>query len=586
MSQLEKIRHSTEHVLMQAMENLYGNKITKAMGPAIEDGFYFDFDSHPGFSISKEDFPKLEKEMQKIIDKDLPITQQEISPEEARQLFKNNPYKQEWIDQAQSRGEKLSIYWTGKPENKDSFVDLCKGPHLNSTGEISTFKLLSVAGAYWHGDEKNQMLTRIYGTAFKSEKNLDKYLEQKRQAEKRDHKKLGKKLDLFMFSKLVGPGLPMWTPKGTKLRQLLDNYVSQLRNRHDYQAVEIPHISKKGLYEQSGHWDKFKDELFKIQSREDHQFALKPMNCPHHIQIYKRKLHSYRDLPQRYCNTTMVYRDEQTGELSGLSRVRSLTQDDSHVFCRLEQIKQEMGIIWDIIDEFYSIFNFDLDIHLSLHDPDKPEEYLGDKQEWQQAEDILREIAKDRGVDVKEKVGEAAFYGPKIDFIAKDSLGREWQVGTNQLDMNLPERFDLTCINQDGEEERIYMVHAAIMGSIERFISILIEHLGGNFPVWLSPLQVEILTISENQTTYANNILMKFKENNLRAQLNQSDQSLGKKIRDAERQKTPYMIIIGQKEVDNNQISVRQRGENDLGVMSLSKFIDLITKKIDDKAIE
>lgn len=586
MSQLEKIRHSAEHVLMQAMEELYCDKITKAMGPATEDGFYFDFDSPPEFSISEEDFPKIEKKMQKIIDKDLPITQQEVSAKEAKQLFKDNPYKQEWIDQAQSRGEDLSIFWTGKPEAEDSFVDLCKGPHLNSTGEIDTFKLLSIAGAYWHGDEKNQMLTRIYGTAFKSKEELDKFLEQKRQAEKRDHKKLGKKLDLFMFSELVGSGLPMWTPKGTKLRQLLDDYVSQLRDRHNYQAVEIPHISKKDLYEKSGHWDKFKDELFKIQSREDHQFALKPMNCPHHIEIFKRKLHSYRELPQRYCNTTMVYRDEQTGELSGLSRVRSLTQDDSHVFCRQEQIKQEMGIIWDIIDEFYSTFNFDLDIHLSLHDPDQPEKYLGDKQKWQQAEDILREIAKDRGIDAEEKIGEAAFYGPKIDFIAKDSLGREWQVGTNQLDMNLPERFDLNCINQDGEEERIYMVHAAIMGSIERFISILIEHLGGNFPVWLSPLQVEILTISEDQVDYANKVLDSLKENNIRVSLNQSDQSLGKKIRDAENQKTPYMIIIGQKEVDDNKISVRQRGENDLGTMTLSKFVELISEKIDDKAIE
>ena len=392
----------------------------------------------------------------------------------------------------------------------------------------------------------------------------------------RDHKKLGKELDLFTFSDLVGSGLPLWTPKGTILRNLLDDFVWELRRARGFEKVEIPHITKRELYEKSGHWDKFKDDLFRITTREGDEFALKPMNCPHHTQIYARRPWSYRELPQRYANTTMCYRDEQSGELNGLSRVRAFTQDDAHTFCRETQVREEFLKVWDIIQEFYKTFGFEpKKIRLSFHDPAHPEKYLGDKKRWKIAEDILSSIAKEKGAETIDGVGEAAFYGPKLDFMAEDTHGRLWQVATIQLDMNMPERFDLTCINEKGEEERIVMIHAAIMGSIERFLSVLIEHLQGAFPPWLSPVQVRVLSVSEKHVAYAQEVLATLRTAHIRADLDNANESLGKKIRAGKTEKIPYLLIVGDKEVEAKTISVESR---DHGKQETASLLDFIAK--------
>ena len=405
----------------------------------------------------------------------------------------------------------------------------------------------------------------------------------------RDHKKLGRELDLFVFSDLVGSGLPLWTPKGTILRNLLDDFVWELRRQHGYEKVEIPHITKKELYETSGHWDKFKDDLFRITTREGHEFAMKPMNCPHHTQIYARKSWSYREMPQRYANSTMCYRDEQSGELNGLSRTRSFTQDDAHVFCREPQVKEEFLKIWNIVQEFYRAFGFDLKIRLSFHDPKQPEKYLGDKNKWKFAEDTLQEIAKERGAETFKEIGEAAFYGPKLDFMAKDSLGREWQVATIQLDMNMPERFDLFCTNEKGNKERIVMIHAAIMGSIERFLSVIIEHYNGAFSLWLSPVQLKIIPISEKHNEFARTIFEDLKKENIRAELADGDEGFGKKVREAKVNKIPYFIIIGDKELEAGKVTLESRdltaqaGRGNLGQISPDKLLAQLKEEILNK---
>ena len=397
--------------------------------------------------------------------------------------------------------------------------------------------------------------------------------------EEHDHRRIGQELDLFTFSDLVGSGLPLWTPKGAILRQELDDFVWELRKKRGYEKVEIPHISKKDLYVKSGHWDKFEEDLFRINTREGDEFALKPMNCPHHTQIYDRKPWSYREIPQRYANSTMCYRDEQSGELSGLSRVRAFTQDDAHVFCREAQVKEEFLKIWDIVQEFYGVFGFSLRIRLSFHDSSHPEKYLGDKNKWKTAERILREITKEKGADAFEGAGEAAFYGPKLDFMAKDSLGREWQVATIQIDMNMPERFDLTCINEKGEKERIVMIHAAIMGSIERFLSVIMEHLGGVFPLWLSPVQALVLPIGEAHRAFAEGALLQLKAAGIRAELDESNETLGKKIREAKEQKIPSLLVIGEQEVSAETATLEGR-LGKVGTLAVSEVIAKITEEI------
>ncbi|MBI4119172.1 MAG: threonine--tRNA ligase [Parcubacteria group bacterium] len=403
--------------------------------------------------------------------------------------------------------------------------------------------------------------------------------------EKPDHKKLGQELDLFCFSDLVGSGLPLWTPKGTIIRNLLDDFVWELRKKYGYQQVDIPHLTKKDLYEKSGHWEKFKNELFQIKTREGHMLALKPMNCPHHIEIFRRRPVSWRELPQRYTSTTKMYRDEQTGELNGLARVRAITIDDAHVFCRREQIKKEFSTVWDIIDIFYKTIGFKLAVRLSFHDPKQKEKYLGTSEMWQFAENQLREIAQEKKVAAEEVLGEAAFYGPKIDFTAKDSLGREWQVATIQLDINMPERFDLTCTNEKGEKERLVMVHSAILGSIERSLAVLLEHFNGALPLWLAPVQVAVLPVSDKSNGYAQKVAGELVAENIRTEVYDRNETIGKKIREAETQKIPYLAVVGEKEEKNETVALRQRGKGDLGEIKTVDFIKKLQKEVLDKTI-
>jgi len=575
-NQIENIRHSLAHLLGAAVLELYP-KSKLAIGPSVENGFYYDIDV--AGVISDNDLPKIGEKMLEILKTWKTFEGQEVSASKAKDIFTDNPYKKEIIDELSEKGEKITLYTSG------SFTDLCRGGHVENTKDIkpNSFKLSHVAGAYWRGNEKNPQLTRIYGLAFATKDELQKHLVMLEEAKKRDHKKLGIELDLFTFSDLVGPGLPLWTPKGTLLRDTLDNFVWELRKEYDYQRVDIPHITKKDLYEKSGHWNKFEDELFKIITREEHLFAIKPMNCPHHVQIYARKPWSYRELPQRYTSTTKCYRDEQSGELSGLARVRAFTQDDAHVFCRISQSKEEIQKIWEIVHAFYGTVGLKLRLRLSLRDPNHPEEYLGDKSHWNKAEEVLREVANENKTKFFEAPGEAAFYAPKLDFMATDSLGREWQVATIQLDVSMPESFDLTCINEKGEKERIVMIHAAIMGSIERFLSIVIEHYAGAFPVWLSPVQAIVLPISDNQNEWAEKVYEELRANDIRVEINKNNETLGKKIREAEMQKIPYLLVIGDKEVKAKSVAVRKRGEGDTGQIEIKEFLKKIKKEIETK---
>ena len=555
------------------------------LGPAIDTGFYYDVDFSGGDTLGDDGLKDIQKAMKKLLNTWTTWSHKEVSVEEARTVFAGNPYKLELIKEIAARGEVITLYTCGS--GKSEFTDLCRGGHTeNPQAEIpaDSFKLDKVAGAYWRGDEKNPMLSRIYGLAFETSADLDAYLHQLEEAKKRDHRKLGKEHDLFTFSELVGAGLPLWTPKGTLIRHQLDTYIWQLRDKHGYQRVTIPHITKKDLYVTSGHWDKFADELFRITTREGKEYALKPMNCPHHTQIFDRHPHSYRDMPQRYAETTMVYRDEQSGELGGLTRVLSITQDDSHVFCRHSQVKEEFFKIWDIIDTFYGTFGFDLRVRLSFHEPSEMEKYLGTKEIWENAENALREIAKERNADYFEAPGEAAMYGPKLDFMAKDSLGREHQVATIQLDMNLPERFNLSCINEKGEKERIVMIHCAIMGSIERFSAVLIEHLSGQFPLWLAPEQVHIIAVADVHQAYADQVYHALKAVGIRVHMDDSNDSMGKKIRAAKQAKVPYFIVIGDKEMEAKNVTMESRSgeakQIDLHVLANHLLTEIETKQL------
>lgn len=585
---LALMRHSLAHLLAAAVLELYPHA-KPTLGPAIDTGFYYDFDfgnvdnNHPSNPLlgkeerkpSENDLPRIEQKMREIVKTWKSFEGEKVTEKEARERCKNNHYKLELIDEILAKGEKITLYTSGE------FTDLCRGGHVeNPSKDIpkDSWKLDRMAGAYWRGDEKNKMLTRIYGLAFTSKKELDEYLKQREEVRERDHRKLGAELDLFTFSELVGAGLPLWTPKGTILRDILDTLVWELRKKYGYSRVDIPHLTKKELYETSGHSEKFGDELFRIRTREKHEFAVKPMNCPHHIEIFRRKQWSYRQLPERYASTTKVYRDEQSGELAGLSRVRAITQDDAHVFCRYAHVKQEMGNIWEIIKDFYGRFGFSLIPRLSLHDPENMKAYLGDERIWNEAEKSLRELVKEKKANAIEAVGEAAFYGPKIDFIAKDSLSREWQVATMQLDMNMPERFNLSCTGEDGKQERIAMIHAAIMGSIERFLSILIEHYGGAFPFWLSPVQVKVLPVSEKFLPYARKVHAELLSAGIRSELDESDETLGKKVRSAKIEKVPHWIVAGEKEEKGNTVTLESREGKKENIVA-SQLADILNQK-------
>ncbi|MEK7163124.1 MAG: threonine--tRNA ligase [Patescibacteria group bacterium] len=574
MSSLEQIRHSLAHLLAAAVGELYP-ETKNTIGPAVDNGFYYDFEFPSGVVISEKEFPKIEKTMKKILPTWKDFEKISVSAAEAKKHFADNPYKLELIAEIEKLGGEITLYKSGK------FMDLCRGGHADVKDiGADAWKLERVAGAYWRGEEKNKMLTRIYGLAFGTKDELDTYMIQMEEAKKRDHKKIGRELGLFVFSELVGSGLPLWTPRGTLVRDILDAYVWELREAKGYMRVTVPHITKKDLYEKSGHWAKFKDELFKIETREGHTFAMKPMNCPHHTQIYDAEPRSYRDMPQRYAETTMVYRDEQSGELSGLSRVRSITQDDAHVFCRENQIEEEMFAVWDIIDKFYGTFGFGLKVRLSLHDPEHFEKYIGSRETWERAEKTIKAIMEKRGTaDVIDGLGEAAMYGPKIDFMATDSIGRTQQVATIQLDFNMPERFELKCVNEKGEKEQIVMIHCAIMGSIERFIATLLEHTAGNLPLWLSPVQVKIAPVRESNYEKVREVGEILKTAGLRVDADVSDMGFGKKVREAKDFKIPYTIIIGDKDMEKGVVTLESRDHGKIGEMKIKKVLEMLVEE-------
>lgn len=587
---IAKMRHSLAHVLAQAVQKLWPDT-QMTIGPAIDTGCYYDFlFSQP---ITPDDFGKIEKEMKKIIHQGQTFRRDELSASDGKEFWKDRkqPFKVELIQDLQENENVHTVtnYANIGPDGKDAFVDLCRGGHVETTKEIPVdgFKIMSLAGSYWRGDETKQQLTRIYVAAYETKEALDAYLTQMEEAKKRDHRKLGQLLDLFTFSELVGSGLPLWTPRGTLMRHLLDGYVWELRSAKGYQRVTIPHITKKELYEVSGHWQKFADELFKVTTREGHEFAMKPMNCPHHTQIFAHLPRSYKDMPQRYAETTTCYRDEQSGELHGLSRVRAFSQDDAHVFCRENQVEEEFLRVWDIIDTFYKTVGYgELKVRLSLHDPQNFKAYLGTPELWHRAEAGIRKIAQDRGITYFEAPGEAAFYGPKVDFIVKDSIGREWQVATIQLDINLPERFDLSCVNESGEKERIVMIHAAIMGSIERFMSIFIEHCAGLFPLWLAPTQIAILPVAKDHEQFAFDLGAKMMEKDLRIEYMNSEESLGKRIRNAEQLKIPYIVVIGEKELQDNAVSVRNVYTKEQVTVSIDEFMSKTLQDVKERRLK
>ncbi len=579
LSPIEKKRHSAAHLLAMAVLEKYP-EAKLGIGPTIENGFYYDFELP--VSLTLEELPALETTMKRLARQGLSFDRTELGTAEASQFFADQPFKVELIeDLAADDQTTVSLYKTGQ------FTDLCRGGHVDSTNEINPdgLKLMKIAGAYWRGDENRPMLQRIYGVLFDTKEELDQYLAKLEEAEKRDHRKIGKELDLFTFSDLVGSGLPLFTPKGTILRNLLSDYITSLRLPLGYQPVMIPHIAKSELYKVSGHWDKFKDDLFHVSGKSGEAFVMKPMNCPHHNQIYASRPRSYRDMPIRYCEVTTNYRDEQTGELHGLSRVRSLTQDDSHVYCRPDQVMEEVMKIYRMIEEVYQTMGMPLQVRLSLRDPLQVTNYLGDDKVWEDAEQQLREALKQIKQDSYIGIGEAAFYGPKLDFMAIDAIGRQWQVSTIQLDFNQPERFKLRYTDTDNEEKQPIMIHAAILGSIERFLSVAIEHFAGAFPTWLSPVQVMVIPVSDKFNHFADeHVVKELLSEGIRVELNDANESVGKKIRYATMQKVPYMIVLGEKEIDQSVLAVRSRDKGDLGALTLADFIQQLKEENDTRA--
>ncbi len=573
---LEALRHSTEHVLQDAMQKLYPN-LKKVMGPAIEDGFYFDFDLDE--KITPEDFPKIEAKMQEIIAANLPITKQEVPVEKAREMFKDNSYKQDWIDEIEKRGEKVTVYSIGEEVN----VDLCSGPHVKSTGEIKAFKLLSVAGAYYRGDENNKMLTRIYGTAFDSKKALAEHLKILEEAEKKSHRTLGKELGIYAIFPEIGAGLPVWLPNGFAMRKEIENYLFSLDQSYGYKHILTPHIHKKEMFERSGHLEFYKDSMYAPMEIEGREYYLKPMNCPAGMMVYNMEPRSYRDLPLKLAEFGTVYRYEKSGELNGLQRVRGFTQNDAHIFCTPEQLEGQFLEVFEMLTKFYKAVGFDdYKLRISLSDPEKDKyKICGTREEWEKAERELRNFVKKAnkdGVESYEAFGEATFYGPKLDVQALNVFGKEDSISTIQIDFNLAERFDLTYTDENGEKKRPFVIHRALVGSYERFFAFLIEHYAGAFPVWFAPIQVAVIPIGEKHLRYAENIGKLLKEQDFRVEVYNKDGTMQAKIREAQMQKIPYMLIVGDKEVENNQVSVRLRTEENLGALDIKKFMDKINE--------
>ncbi|MDB5257198.1 MAG: thrS [Chitinophagaceae bacterium] len=567
--------HSSAHLMAEALEALYPG-VKLGIGPAIENGFYYDVD-FGGKEFSQNEFEKIEAKMLELAKLKNAFERKAVSKSDAIAYFteKGDPYKLDLLERLEDGS--ITFYSQG------NFVDLCRGPHIPDTGFIKAVKLMNVAGAYWRGDEKNKQLTRIYAITFPKQKELTDYLTMLEEAKKRDHRKLGKELELFAFSEKVGMGLPLWLPKGAMLRERLENFLKRAQLKAGYSPVVTPHIGNKELYITSGHYEKYGADSFQpIKTpNEGEEFLLKPMNCPHHCEIYKVRPRSYKELPLRLAEFGTVYRYEQSGELHGLTRVRGFTQDDAHIFCRPDQVKEEFLKVIDLVMYVFEVFGFkDYKAQISLRDPENKAKYIGEDDAWQKAETAIIESAAEKGLNTVTELGEAAFYGPKLDFMVKDVLGRQWQLGTIQVDYQMPERFQLEYIGSDNQKHRPVMIHRAPFGSIERFVAILIEHCGGNFPLWLSPEQIVILPISDKYKDYAESVYSQLLTEDIRGYIDHRDEKIGKKIRDAEVTKIPYMLVIGEKEVTENKLSIRKHGGEDLGSITVSEFISLFQAEV------
>ena len=569
--------HSSAHLMAEALQELYPG-IQFGIGPAIENGFYYDVDPGDGVTIRESDFPTIEKKMLEIIARKEEIKREDISKEDALKFFgdKNETYKVELIDELEDGT--ITTYTQG------DFTDLCRGPHVPNTSYIKAVKILTVAGAYWRGDEKRKQLTRLYGITFPKKKQLDDYLVLLEEAKKRDHRKIGKELQLFAFSQKVGAGLPLWLPKGTQLRLRLEDFLKKVQLQFDYEQVMTPHIGSKELYVTSGHYAKYgKDSFQPIRTPDEgEEFLLRPMNCPHHCEIYKVIPRSYKDLPYRLAEFGTVYRYEQSGELHGLTRVRGFTQDDAHIFCTPDQVKEEFLKVVDIIFIIFKALDFEnFEAQISLRDPNDKTKYIGSDENWDKAEAAIIEACEEKGLKTHIEYGEAAFYGPKLDFMVKDALGRRWQLGTIQVDYNLPERFELEYTGADNQKHRPVMIHRAPFGSMERFIAVLIEHTAGKFPLWLAPDQVVILPVSEKYNDYAHKVMKELKLQDIRGEVDDRNEKMGRKIRDNELKRIPYLLIVGEREEENNEVSVRKQGDGDQGSMKLEAFAEDLKKEIE-----
>ena len=570
---LEILRHSTAHVLAAAVKKLYPNA-KLGIGPNVEDGFYYDFGN---LSIKEENFGSIEKEMRAIIKKDIKFAMQKKTRKEAEKILKNEKFKLDLLKDL--KDDEIYFYESG------NFIDLCKGPHVSSTKEIKAFKLLKISSAYWKGNQGNEQLQRIYGTAFATEKELEGFLKLKEEAENRSHIKLGKDLGLFFLSPLVGPGLPLITPKGTIIREELQKFLRSEQLKHGYLPVTTPHIGRIDLYKKSGHYPYYKESMFEPMKCESVEYILKPMNCPHHIQVYQNNLRSYRELPLRLTEFGTVYRYEKSGELNGLTRVRMITQDDAHIFCSEGQVKSEILGVIDIVLNIFKVLNF-ASYRARFGTKDNSNKYIGSDEFWKKAEKDIEDALKEKKMKYDKAEGEAAFYGPKIDFIVKDVLGREWQLGTVQVDYNLPQRFELAYEGQDGKKHVPVMIHRAPFGSLERFMGILIEHFGGKFPLWLSPEQVRILTVTDKVNDFALQVKKKFDEKGLRSTFDERSETLPYKVRDAQMAKVNYILVIGEKEVADNTVTIRTRDNKVIGAMNVDEFIEKVKKEIDTRSLE
>lgn len=566
---LERLRHSAAHVMADAVKRLFPD-VRITIGPAISDGFYYDFDYPPGFS--DEDLPRIEEEMRKIVKAKTPFVCEEVTRDKAKELFKDEPYKLELIEEI-PEDEKITIYRHG------DFIDLCRGPHVNNTGEIGAFKLLKVAGAYWRGNEKNAQLQRIYGTTFPTQKELDQYLSLLAEASKRDHRRLGKDLDLYSTMDAYGAGLILWHPMGGRLRLAIEDFWRSAHTHNGYEIIFTPHMARLDMWKTSGHWEFYRESMYSPMMVDQVEYEIKPMNCPFHIQIYKSKQHSYRELPLRWAELGTVYRYERSGVLHGLMRVRGFTQDDAHIFCRPDQLEEEIKRVFDFSLYVLRTFGFDkYDIFLST----KPAKYVGSDEGWDLATKALEKTLKKSGLEWEVDPGEGVFYGPKIDIKIKDALNRSWQCTTIQVDFNLPERYGMEYVGSDGARHQPIMIHRALMGSLERFIGVLIEHYAGAFPVWLSPIQAIILSITEEQNEYCRKILEKFRAKGLRVEVDDRNEKLGLKIREAQLSKIPYMLVVGKKEVADGAVAVRARSEGDLGAMPVDQFMKKLMKEVEE----